>query len=238
MKKMFVLVTVMICSVFGNRTYSQSFTMLTDTIYISAAPGFATYFDSIVTGIAPVTYTWKVIDCNFPADWQTPAASGFCDDNLCRYLPALWPTGAVETSLVYLPSDTGVLDLYLDLTSTTTPGCYYVTARLHNVAIPADSATETWIICYHPVATPAVIRNAEIRLFPNPANDELNLVYDQNARITSLMVFDVLGKEEASQQAGSGTSLIDIHTLSKGVHYIRLFSSSGEVVAVRKFLKD
>ncbi len=238
MKKMILLVAVLLGSVLGNRTYSQSFTMLTDTIYISAAPGFASYFDSIVTGTAPVTYTWKVIDCNFPGDWRTATASGFCDNDLCLFMPSLWPTGAVETSAPYLASDTGVLDLTLDLTSTSTPGCYYVTVMLHNVLIPTDSAKETFIICYSTLAAPAAINNANISLYPNPANSELNLSYAPNAGITSLKVFDVMGTEEASQATGNSTSLVDIHTLSKGVHFIRLINQSGEVVAIRKFVKD
>lgn len=239
MKKSLLYFLVFISLLICNQSHAQSFTVLTDTIYITATPGAATYFDSIITGTSPVTYSWKVIDCDFPADWLSPAHSGFCDDVGCRYLSVLWPSSTLENTISYLPADTSVLDLALDLTTSSTLGCYYVTVKLHNIAIPTDSATETFIICFTgSLITPGLNEDAQLVIYPNPVNDELNLVFDKNMGAASIKIIDVFGREVINKTTVNTTNRINLNNIPKGFYYLQLFNASGDLLAVKKFAKQ
>jgi Secretion system C-terminal sorting domain len=239
MKNLLILFSfvLMLCSPKGSD--AQSFTMLTDTIYITATPAPILYFDSVVIGTSPVGFKWKVIDCNFPPDWLATPVSAFCDKDVCRYLAFLWPSGFQTTTTSYPAGDTAVLDLALDLSTATSTGCFYVTVRLYNPAIVADSADETFIICFpSTLAAPAISPGNKVAVFPNPAGNELNVTYDKNAGVQIVKVFDILGKEIISQPCTDGHISLNMLGVSKGVYYVQLLNDKGTVVVSRKFVKD
>ena len=129
MKRLYTFIIAFVLLLSAGRSRSQAYTLLTDTIYISGITGPAGYFDSVVTGASIVGFSYKVIDCNFPADWQIMDRSGFCDNADCRFLPGYWPSGTSYNGS-NPAHDTGMLSLFLDLTTAVTSGCYYVTVRI------------------------------------------------------------------------------------------------------------
>ena len=236
MRKIFVLFALLF--LLHNVAKAQSFTMINDTIHITATPGIHNYFDSLVINASPATFSWSIIASDFPADWQTPSVSAFCDDNVCRNMNVLWPTPATnDTTFPYAAHDTGVLKLALDLTPSSTSGCYYVTARLHNISSYADSATETWGICYTATTGTAIVSyNDNITTYPNPANDELHVQYDANMQISTAEVYSLMGRRLKTTPCANGEAYIKINDIAPGLYFIRLSDAVG-VSHIVRFVK-
>ncbi len=240
MKKSIILSFICFICLVASEIKAQSFTVLADTIFYAATPTAETIFDTVSTGSSAVPYSWKVIDCNFPADWLSPGASGFCDHDLCRTLYSLWPSGITCNTTPYDTGSTWVLDLALDLGPASTTGCFYVTVRLNNTSIPTDVDTETWYVCYAGAALDVSGGKVkkEISLFPNPANDILNTLFDPNSGICKLEIIDVSGKLIHAQSCSNGNAKISILDIPQGVYFIRFVNSEGAVIAVRRFIKN
>ena len=208
---------------------AQSFTEINDTIHISATPSLHNYYDSIVIGTSPVTFSWDIIYCNFPASWMDNAA--FCDNAFCRTLNTLSSSGSIDTSESYNPSDTGALRLTLDLPVGAPSGCYYVTARLHNIAAYSDSATETWNVC-SATTDVQVINTASISLTtsPNPTHTTftLNLKSTQNEEAT-IIITNMLGEKVKQLTATTNTDTQIQLDSPAGIYFISAITKEGSV---------
>ncbi len=238
MKRSFILCLLPLLLCVSALTKAQTYVMINDTIsYNIGTPGHS--YDSIAIGSSGVTFKWKIIDCNFPADWVVFADSAaiFCDNQDCRLLSFLWPSVDTNETEPYASADTGVLELVLNLPVTATPGCYYVTARLYNTAVASDSAKETWYVCKAPKTT--AITNSNVArglvLYPDPANNELNI---EGTDASKVIITDVTGKVITEQVCINGNAVIDLHGLQHGVYFARFINSFGVVNATRKFVKE
>lgn len=84
---------------------------------------------------------------------------------------------------------------------------------------------------------------ASIKLFPNPANDVLNLNYTlKNKTAVQLELTDVLGKVQSVQNtetvvAGENKNVINTSSLKPGVYFIRI-KQNGAVIYSSKFIKQ
>ncbi|PVW16359.1 T9SS type A sorting domain-containing protein [Marixanthomonas spongiae] len=81
------------------------------------------------------------------------------------------------------------------------------------------------------------ISEENIQIFPNPANDELNLKLSQNLE-ADIRIFDTLGKLVVYQPNVSitGTHTIPVSGLNKGIYFVRLNTEAGTVT--KKFIKN
>lgn len=75
----------------------------------------------------------------------------------------------------------------------------------------------------------------DLRIFPNPAKDKINLRFNANGREVIIDVFDHTGKWILSKEMKNEEMAIDIAGLSKGMYYIRLLSSGRTVT--KRFVK-
>ena len=150
-----------------------------------------------------LTLNWHVTATTFPNDWLTSGALGICDNVLCRPNSggSLWNTstssGNIITSTYYANAthdSTGSFNLSLDFTSATSIGSHSITI---NIADAGSLTTKnlTFVINRPPLGVTNVNNPANnIILYPNPAKDELNVVYDANADIKNIAVYNIIGK--------------------------------------------
>lgn len=69
---------------------------------------------------------------------------------------------------------------------------------------------------------------ASVRMFPNPASDNLNVVCT-GATITQVQMLNVLGDEVLAAKPNAGIVDISLATLAEGVYFCRVTSSDGNV---------
>lgn len=210
-----------------------------DTVWATATFAVVIMPDRISTSTGSTTVKWKVIDCNFPADWQP--GLGICDNNLCytNTSSTLWPNEGVHTSYPYTTTS-GDFHAQIDLTSATTLGCYFAKVKLYNQTVISDSnSTETFVLCNVASSVPNVAGNeTNVKLYPNPASDEINVVYDANADVRNIAVYNIIGKLMMVYKVSGNSANLNLENVPAGIYFVRLVNSNGQVVTTRKFTKQ
>jgi len=188
-----------------------------------------------------ITIKWNVIATDFPADWRADTAFGICDNQLCRgnASGALWngTSGTQYTSAPY-PAGTGAFSLAMNLTGASA-GSHYVTVRLSDMGLPPYSKDVTFVINKFPTAVTSV-NNAdhEVTLYPNPAADEVNVLFNPNADIKTVAVYNVIGKVMSVYKVNGSSANLNISNMPSGIYFVRMANSHGDVIVTRKFTKQ
>jgi hypothetical protein len=217
-----------------------------DTVKATVTIGSANGINDPITipGSAAVTLKYHVIASNFPADWLTATAFGICDYIMCRNNTAgiLWNKatsyGSPDTC-TYPGSVTESFSLSLDLKKATTTGCFYTTVMVEDTSLGTYSKPTTFLTCG---VTPTGISSVSIAvvatLYPNPATDEVNVVYDANSDVKNIAVYNVIGKVMTVYKVTGNSANLNLENIPSGIYFVRLFNSNSNVVATRKFIKQ
>jgi hypothetical protein len=224
------------------RVNAQSFTIASDTVYYTIG-GVASINNAITnTTSAGFRLGWHVDTTDAPADWLLPSAFGICDDSLCRYNSndmQLWNdtthVGQGFTSGTYQPGIPGAFYLSLDL-STASIGTHYFVVSVGGLG---GTRKMTFIINKVPTAVPSVNNPpVDVLLYPNPASNELNLVYDAASDIKNVAVYNIIGKVMAVYKVNGNSANLNLDNVPSGIYFVRLYNGSGNVVVTRKFTKQ
>ena len=235
---------ILLCSMLLLSTYktkAQSFTVAHDTVSLTISSSSTGLFMDSIINVASTSaeIAWKVVATNFPPDWL--ACSGFCDRVLCYDAPSLWPSGTSGHFPMVSAPDTANFYLSLDPACPSSTGCYFITVRLNNSVTTTDTATITYIICKPAPATAitATSKIGDVNLYPNPADNELNVVYSSAADIKTIAIYNIIGKAVNVYKTTVSTGAqLNLDHLSPGVYFIRLMNSRGDVVNTRKFTRQ
>jgi hypothetical protein len=76
----------------------------------------------------------------------------------------------------------------------------------------------------------------ETLVFPNPAASYFRIQSDQN--ITSVEIFDIVGKQVAEHSAQGTEATINISYLSRGMYIVRIRGEQGQVIKTQRLKKD
>lgn len=81
--------------------------------------------------------------------------------------------------------------------------------------------------------------NSSIRIFPNPATNNLNISFTDNFNEECLFsIFDIFGKELKKYSGFNGqTATLDISSLSPGLYVLQVYNKNNVVISNRKFFK-
>jgi Secretion system C-terminal sorting domain len=230
---------------------AQTFTVPHDTVYV---PNFSTVplaqpHDDLknITG-NNLTIRWHVVACDLPADWLLAAAFGICDDSTCKNNTGnvVWNSGTSSGSMFtahYYANAThdsvGSFSLALDFTSATTVGCHYVTVNLSDF-IGGYSKDITFKVCKLPAQIPSLAKTSgtDFSVYPNPANNELNVVFDAYNDVHNIAVYNFIGRVMNVYKVTGNSANLDIQGIPAGIYFIRLLNSFGDAVVTSKFTKQ
>jgi hypothetical protein len=226
------------------KSQTATFTVVADTVpaTINGGGGIT---DNITNTGAPggLILKWHVIASDFPADWRSGGAFGICDNNTCYPNAgdtALWngASGPAHFSVPYDYNQSRLFDLSLNY-STVALGTHYVTIAITDTAGAGYTKNITFIVTKAPTRVP-VTGNSEEKtlLYPNPANNEVNVVYDANADVKNIAVYNVIGKVMTVYKVTGNSANLNIENIPSGIYFVRLFNSNSNVVATRKFIKQ
>jgi Secretion system C-terminal sorting domain len=234
MKKVF---TLFITTLFlYGAASAQSFTMQspTDTCYPT---GLINCNDGVNVTTGTPTLQWKMIATNVPADWQS--GIGICDNFQCYPWSTMWPSMAVKTSNPY-SAGLGDFHAQVGLDAATTLGCYYVKVRLDNQAITTDTAIVTFVFCkLHPTSAPTVTAvSNEVTLYPNPASNEVNVLFDAGMDVKNIAVYNIIGKMMSVYKVAGSSANLSLDNMPSGIYFVRLVNSQGNIVSTKKFTKQ
>ncbi len=98
-----------------------------------------------------------------------------------------------------------------------------------------NNQAEIWKLIEAKAANPASVNNLQnvpiLQLFPNPAIDILNILY--NSPIEKAEVYNLSG---TLQTTNLNKNALDISNLSKGIYFVKVYSENG--VVTQKFIKQ
>lgn len=177
-----------------------------------------------------VTMKWtRTLQQPFPNGWVT----NFCDNNLC-YLgqtsTAQFELAAGDTGLlkpVYYPYETpgtGVIRLKLE---SLTPAVPFL-ANIVYVAIATPLTGTAELIA---------LRNGAA-LFPNPANDALNVVFADADFRGSVRITDAMGRLVLTRSNLGAQEELNISTLPAGFYSLQAWTEQGKLVVSKGFTKQ
>jgi hypothetical protein len=231
--------------------HGQSFTVAvpSDTVYATVTTtGGVTNNITNITAVND-TLKWYVDSTNFPADWLTSTAFGICDDYVCTFNNhyVLWnpatSSGDTFTSVYYANAahdSTGNFDLSMSLGSATSIGPYWITVNVIGQGHAAGTSKNlTFNITRTPTGVPVVPNaSSDVLLYPNPATDELNIVYDATADVKNIAVYNIIGKVMSVYKVTGPSANLNLEAMPSGIYFVRLSNSYGQVVATKKFTKQ
>lgn len=218
-------------------TNAQSFTTQSDTVYATVNGGIdANIYNKITnTSGAPFAITWKRIADNFPTSWKnSPSVFGVCDNYNC-YNNTLVFNGSSHTSNNYNPGVAGDFHLQLNIDGSAVSGSYYLTINLDG---GGTSKNITFVVNKFATGINNVSgKNADISLYPNPARNTLNVSFDDQSGVSTIAVYNLIGKEVSAYRVNNGSSNVqlDIDNIPAGIYLLRMLDAQGHVLATRKF---
>lgn len=219
----------------GGRATAQLFAVQHDTVYQNATADFTVINNINNLTAVKDTLQWKVVVNTWAADWIP--SLGICDFCECKSSSQVWPTNIQQCGY-----DPGWGDFHItgDLTSVSTPGPYILRVRINRKNNPNDTAWQTYIIGKTPASVAGVKdMNTGASLYPNPATDRLNVVYDAAAEIKNVAIYSIIGKQMSMFTVTDNNSAsLNIENIPSGIYFIKLMNAHGDVFATRKFIKQ
>jgi len=90
-----------------------------------------------------------------------------------------------------------------------------------------------------PAALPALSsREEKSVVYPNPATNDINIVFDENADVKNIALYNVIGKVMNVYKVSGNSANLNIENLPSGIYFVKLYSANGSVVVTRKFTKQ
>ncbi|MBA3828807.1 MAG: T9SS type A sorting domain-containing protein [Taibaiella sp.] len=246
--KKFLLIALGFCGMFSIKGYAQAtFTTTADTVWASTTSSSSDLLiPDHITGNKigdSVRVTWTVDTCDFPTDWlATGSVSNLsiCDNNICYFNPPpsfpMWG-GSSRNTYVSAPYHYHVAADYhmgINLTNATSTGTHFLTAKLTD-AVSGYTKKVTFVVTRAPAAVYNVNGNDEISLYPNPARNQVNVVFSAESNVKTISLYNMIGRIVSVYKVVGNSAGIDISTMPSGIYFMRLVDVDGNVIATRKF---
>ncbi len=217
-----------------------------DTVNTPALGGAYTVYSNIknITG-SNLQIKWKVLATNMPADWLSSLQ--ICDRDNCRPISLLW-NSATSTGIPYTPTyhansthdSVELFSVGLDLTSVTSTGTHYF-ITINMVDQGTGNYTKNFTIFFNRQnvgVNNTVAPASDILMYPNPAKEELNVVYEGVPDIKNIAIYNIIGKVMAVYHVNESSANLNLESMPSGIYFVRLLNSTGNVVVTKKFTKQ
>ncbi|RYY19403.1 MAG: T9SS type A sorting domain-containing protein [Chitinophagaceae bacterium] len=219
-------------SLLSNAT-GQTYSVQHDTVSQSSSGTSTMYLHNYITTTqAAVPISWKITGHNLPADWINNPDMGLCDNNLC-YGSAYFSNGMWNIDTV---KSTKAIDMKLQVKPDGGhTGTYYVSVNVRDMPSTINS-TITYIINKWPTGVTTVTRSEDnVTIYPNPAREALNVVFDESLGVKNIAVYNLIGKIVSIYKVSSNSAKLDLTDIPTGIYFVRLMNAQGQIVATRRF---
>jgi hypothetical protein len=211
-----------------------------DTVKFLTNSDSSAFFARITnTSSGNVTIIWHVAASDFPSDWRD--ALGICDNKICYYngSGALWngSLGPSFKSAPYAPGGGGDFHM-LNSFSGVSAGTHWLTVNLKDSASSFNKNT-TFVVTNWAAGVITVTKTSdEVVLYPIPATDQLNVLFNADAGIKTAVIYNLIGQVTNVYKVNGSSAGLDIQKLPSGVYFLKLMNAQGGVLATRKFTKQ
>jgi hypothetical protein len=240
MKKFKLLLTIFIALFCALNSQAQ-FTTDKDSskgYWVSSAYPVEVHVKAINTSSAPVTIKWKMISNHFDAGWSL---DGACDNVDCKTssTPGLLDgTGNFSTFPITV-GDNCDFKLGFNESGAASNTKAYAVLELTSTGGPTKNAV---FIAYKNGAgiTTATIQENEISIFPNPAQNYIDVLYSPFSDVNTIAIYNIIGKVVSVYKVTDKSSArCEFNAdMPSGIYLVRIADSKGKVIATRKITRQ
>jgi len=231
MKKLVLLAILSISAITG--AFAQSFTsQYGDTAIVNySGPGMdIAVYNKIKSNINGDIYLkWRVIDKNIPTDWSF---IGMCDNNIC------WPpsvlNGGAYVSNAY-GSSFGDFHAIFNGDAASMGSVAWIKVQANDTS-NFYSHTYVFVATKFAAGVSTVVKaEDDVALYPNPARNNVNVVFDAGLNVKNVAIYNMIGKAVKVFRVAGNSAKMDINDIPAGIYFVRLVNAQGQIVATRKF---
>ncbi len=211
-----------------------TFTTDKDTVFATVYGNNATFHNDITnTSSQAINIRWTVGNNDFPTTWLSN--TGICDAELCQ-TDLTVPHSTVGAP--YKVDTANLFDIQLSGFNSAPSGTHFMVVNIKDITnTPSYNKDIVFVINKFPTNVPKTTRPDEnITLYPNPAKNELNVLFNADADVKIISIYNLIGKAVNVYRLTSNNSAkLDIENMPSGVYFLRMIDSKGQVIATRKF---
>jgi hypothetical protein len=78
----------------------------------------------------------------------------------------------------------------------------------------------------------------DVILYPNPASNYLNVIFNPDAGIKNIAIYNLIGRVVSVFRVSGNSAKLDIDNTPSGIYFVRLMTDQGEIIATRKFTRQ
>lgn len=186
------------------------------------------------TSANPVYVRWHVTSYNLSTGW---GFDGFCDNNTCYPMGVL--SGGNQVSNAYSQSYGDFHVIFSGLNSVPVGSFSYVKANVRDTV--SGSSRDLTFIGYKAAlgVTSTITSYDDVTLFPNPAREAVNVIFDEKAGVKTIAIYNLIGKVlNVYKPTDNGSAKLDIDNIPAGVYFLRLMDGKGHILATRRFTRQ
>jgi hypothetical protein len=234
MKKFILLALLAVGSAKG--IIAQTIGIAHDTVTSWAGVGAVDIHNTVINQTSgAIDVSWQVIDSSMSPN---VTLAGICDNINCY----TW-TGVNGLSHGLTQSTTiagnGTMDLKIssiDATNASVPSTTWFTIKIWDSNNPSSTKNATYILKRVPTAVPTVVKGDDnVMLYPNPARSDLNVIFDANAGIKNISIYNLIGKPVSVFRVVGNSAKLNLDNVPSGIYFVRLIDAQGKIVSTRKF---
>lgn len=237
MKKFLLTISCLLTLFAGQKASAQSFTLEGGDTVKANGTG-AIHIDNLIKNntASSLTLSWIVTNSSVPTGWEF---DGMCDNNTC-YTSLSYITSNPQTTAA-IAAGAKISQFYasFDATNASNGSTAFITAKITDPASPNNPKYATFIATKSATGVVSVIKSDdEVTLYPNPARNNLNVVFNENAGVKTIAVYNLIGKPVSTFRVSGASAQLDISDIPSGVYFIRLMDAQNRVLATRKFTRQ
>jgi hypothetical protein len=196
----------------------------------------------------PVYLKWNVIasETYFGPGFDINA-SGFCDNLNCyNHMAgspmmtnnAVWKSDAYDNSgFTGQPHD---FHAVIGVSSPPPNGSTAVVRVFARDTVSNTQRTLTFIVMKNPSGISTTSSQDDVVMYPNPAREALNILYNEGAGVRTIAVYNLIGKlmGPVYKPSSPSSAKISLEDMPTGVYFLRLMDGQGHVIATRRFTRQ
>jgi len=190
----------------------------------------------------PVVYEWTLINSSeIPSGWSY---NGFCDNSTCYNAGTIiaWETGSpVECSLSGGARSTDFkLQLEIPYAAPAATATFKFRVEVKEGGTQVD--TISFIVTKSTTGVEVIpVDDSRVNIYPNPTLDgQVNIYASKELNAQKYIIYNMLGQSVLVDNLNPAVELhtLNIHNLTKGLHFIQLVDADNKVITTRRFIKD
>jgi hypothetical protein len=192
------------------------------------------------TSSTAVNLQWRMTYDGIPASWYL---TGVCDNIACRSASdsrdATWK-GTAQYGSNYNNAANDFHIAYENMTAVPNNTTAVAQITVRDATNTSSQKILTFIATKGATGVVNVSRtDDEVVLYPNPAREAINVLFNEAAGIKNIALYNLIGKPVMVYRVQDNNSAkLDLNSVASGVYFMRLMNAQGNVVATRRFTRQ